>query len=226
MTKQVVCVTTAGRTGSTWLCDIYLQNNFNILRHVSCHDFYAFDLLDHMTFQNGKYVFNNNTYLEKVVFHNHDPSWLPHDSEYKIKVILSFRKDKILQQLSHVIWKYIDQVLDDNTLAKAGPAHAPNPDYIDPIDIKKLYVDPQQLLKDIKTIVEFEEAALKTVQDNCIDYLILYYEDLFSNSQSDILKQLGISVKQDTYFKKGRFQAQDIIENYEELVQLEWGDQI
>tara|TARA_B100000131_G_scaffold306359_1_gene333341 strand:- start:334 stop:990 length:657 start_codon:yes stop_codon:yes gene_type:complete len=218
MNKQVVCITTAGRTGSNFLCDIYVQNGFSRFRGVWNWDFNAFDKPDrYLTFQNDTYVINNDT-LEKVVFHNHDARWLPHISKDKIKVILCFRKNKILQQMSQIVWEYVDQVLDDNTKSKTGPATAPNPDYTDPIEIDKLYVDPRQLLNGVKAITEFEELALKTVQDNQIDYSIIYYEDLFSDKQSDILQELGIIIRTKPWFQKSRFQARDIIENYKELL--------
>ena len=218
MTDQVVCVTTAGRTGSNFLCDIYVQNGFRRFRDVWNHDFFAFDKTDHLTFQNDTYVINNDTCFEKVVFHNHDPGWLPHVSKDKIKVVLSFRKNKTLQQMSQIVWEYVDRILDDRTKAKTGPATAPNPDYIDPINIDKLYVDPKQLLDGIKAITKIEEVALKTMQNHQIDYNIIYYEDLFSDKQSDILQKLGISIQTKTWFQKSRFQAKDIIENYEELM--------
>lgn len=68
--------------------------------------------------------------------------------------------------------------------------------------------------------------AMNQLQENKINYQIIYYEDLFSNRQSHVLKQIGLSVKQDTYFKKSRFQASDIIENYDELLKINWREQL
>lgn len=216
MTDNVVCVTTAGRTGSNFLCDVYVQNGFSRFREVANRNFFAFDKKDHITFQNNKYVVNNAT-LSKVVFHNHTPDWIPHISKDKLKVILHFRKDKISQHLSHIIWQYIDKVLNDDIKSKIGPLTAPNPDYTGAVKIDKLYVDHRELSNDIRKICEFEDLALKTVQENDIDYSIIYYEDLFSDKQSTILQKLDINYQTKSWFQKSRFQASDIIENYEEL---------
>ena len=226
MTDNVVCVTTAGRTGSNFLCDVYVQNGFSRFREVADRNFFAFDKKehittdgeggDHITFQNNKYVVNNAT-LSKVVFHNHDPAWIPHISKDKLKVILQFRKDKVSQHLSHIVWQYMDKVLNDDIKSKIGPLVAPNPDYTSPIKIDKLYVDHRELSNAIRKICKFEDLALKTVQENDIDYSIIYYEDLFSDKQSTILQKLDINYQTKSWFQKGRFQASDIIENYEEL---------
>ena len=222
MTDNVVCVTTAGRTGSNFLCDVYVQNGFSRFREVANRNFFAFDekdidpTKDNITFQNNKYVINNET-LTDVVFHNHTPDWIPHISKDKLKVILHFRKDKLNQHLSHIVWRYLDKVLSDNIKAETGPLQAPNPNYVTPIEIDKLYVDHREVSNSIKAIYEFEDLALKTVQENNIDYSIIYYEDLFSDKQSDILQKLGLSYTTKSWFQKGRFQASDIIENYEEL---------
>ena len=216
MTDNVVCVTTAGRAGSNFLCDGYVQNGFSLFHEVANRNFFAFDKKDHITFQNNKYVVNNAT-LSKVVFHNHTPDWIPHISKDKLKVILQFRKDKISQHLSDIVWQYLDKVLDDNTKSKTGPLVAPNPDYTDPVKIDKLYVDHRELSNGIRDICEFEDLALKTVQENDIDYSIIYYEDLFSDKQSTILQKLDINYQTKSWYQKGRFQASDIIENYEEL---------
>ena len=216
MTDNVVCVTTAGRTGSNFLCDVYVQNGFSLFREVANRNFFAFDKKDHITFQNNKYIVNNAT-LSKVVFHNHTPDWIPHISKDKLKVILQFRKDKISQHLSHIVWQYMDKVLNDDIKSKTGPLTAPNPDYTSPVKIDKLYVDPRELSNDIRKICEFEDLALKTVQENDIDYSIIYYEDLFSDKKSTILQKLDINYQTKSWFQKSRFQASDIIENYEEL---------
>lgn len=216
MTDNVVCVTTAGRTGSNFLCDVYVQNGFNLFREVANRNFFAFDKKDPITFQNNKYVVNNAT-LSKVVFHNHTPDWIPHISKDKLKVILQFRKDKISQHLSHIVWQYMDKVLNDDIKSKIGPLTAPNPDYTGPAKVDKLYVDHRELSNDIRKICEFEDLALKTVQENDIDYSIIYYEDLFSDKQSTILQKLDINYQTKSWFQKSRFQASDIIENYEEL---------
>ncbi len=219
MTDNVVCVTTIGRTGSNFLCDVYVQNGFNRFREVVERNFFAFDKKDHITFQNNKYVVNNVT-LPKVVFHNHTPDWIPHISKDKLKVILNFRIDKISQQLSFIVMQYLDKVLDDNTKSKTGPLQSPNPDYTDYVKIDKLYVDHREFSNGIRRICEFEDLALKTVQENDIDYSIIYYEDLFSDRQSNILQKLDINVQTKSWFQKNRFQASDIIENYEELLEI------
>ena len=56
------------------------------------------------------------------------------------------------------------------------------------------------------------------MQNHQIDYNVIYYEDLFSDKQLDILQKLGISIQTKTWYHKSRFQAKDIIENYEELM--------
>lgn len=222
-TNEVVTVTTCGRSGSNFLCEVYEQHGFTRFSDPANHDFFDTDSINHLSFQNGSYWYNKKL-VENVVFHNHIPNWAP---DFKnSKAILLLRRNKIKQELSHCVWKYLETVLDNKVISALGQVSNPNSSYTDPISIKKHYVDKSKLLDGIRAALKFEEIAHKTLQENKINYQIIYYEDLFSNRQSHVLKQIGLSVKQDTYFKKSRFQASDIIENYDELLKINWREQL
>jgi hypothetical protein len=227
MTEKIVCITTGGRCGSNFLCEVHEQNDFNRFSEPYIHNFFAFNKINHLTFQNGNYVYNKSI-VRKIVFHNHNATWLPHVEFLKnrTKLILNFRKDKLKQELSHRVWKYIDTVLDNNIKLKLKFTSNPDPNFTDLIDIEKLYVDPSELISSIKTNIAFDNTALNFAQKNDVDYSIIYYEDLFSDQQPEIFKELGMTLKEKTYYQKSRFRAIDIIENYEELIQLNWREHI
>tara|TARA_B110000902_G_C14001085_1_gene472687 strand:- start:44 stop:679 length:636 start_codon:yes stop_codon:yes gene_type:complete len=207
--QQVVTITTASRTASSFLTDFYEQNDYKIVwqaNNVSFHD-------DH-------YVYNNTPIVDnKIVFHNHVPQWLP---PIPTNVVLSSRYDKLAQALSKIILTHVDQFISDDIRPKLGLVINPNAAYQDPIAIEPLFVDPAFLLQQIEMIIEFENAATNIYRKNNIEYKIVYYEDVISSKQDGLLAELGLKKIRPNYYQKSRFQSSEIVSNYDELVNLNW----
>ena len=216
--ENIVVVTTPGRSGSNFLCEIYEQNEFYLFREIGTNK------NTELNFNSDGYYIYLNSRVKNLVFHNHIASWLPESGKYNMSAILNTRKDLVKQQLSHFVWQHLDQSLDAETKNQLQSVWAPSNEFQENIDIKKFSVSPLALKRAIRAAIDFENAAIKTFIEKNLNYTIIYYEDLFFGRQSEILAQLGLKCSDQIWHSKSRFQASDIIDNYDELLELAWED--
>lgn len=216
--EDIVVVTTPGRSGSNFLCEIYEQNGFYLFREAGTDKGTELKL-DY----DGYYIHLNNR-VRNLTFHNHIASWLPESGKYNMTAILNTRKDLVKQQLSHFVWQHLDQTLDTKIKNQLHSVWAPSNEYQENIDIEKISVSPLDLKRAIRQAIDFENTAIQTFKEKNIHYTIIYYEDLFSDHQLKILGQLGLKRPDQIWHSKSRFRASDIIDNYDELLELVWED--
>jgi hypothetical protein len=203
MKSNIILVKHNGRVGSNLLCEIYEKNGYIRINepalrtiHIDIHS--------------------------PTIIHDHSPTWLPDLDTNCYNGIFLSRRNKVAQNLSWLIAEHLEQILDPSLFGNKGPiysAYTPGPEFNNAIPIEKFTIPISVVESRMRIEAEDEEDKLQTFEQAGVDYIRLDYEDLVDN-RAAVLAQLGLQDPKDTWHRKSVFQAQDLVENYEEI--LEW----
>lgn len=196
--QQVVLIMTGGRCGSIWLRYLYeLHNGYYALSYDK----------NEITIENGLIIALDGTIPDKVVIHSHSVSYIPQIDRTKLKILWVSRHNKFEQMMSFYVLEHVDQRIQVATLDE-------NQSESD----TKFEVSPSVILHGIANIAEDEFLRYNTLMNGAYDYQRIYYEDLFSDKQEQIIQSLGLKKSQSVLPVKSQYQAKKLVSNYQEIM--------
>ena len=166
--------------------------------------------------QDGSRIWDEDKFANssKSALLTHSRNWLP---KTKIdKVIFLSRRDKLAHAFSFAVVDYLMDLNIEDEIVSVW-----HPDKLPVNKLPKIKANSNYLVTNMMKIERQNDEWRAWLDQNKLEYIDLYYEDLFSQETQDLLgEQFGITNFQPhtTGSKKNPIQAKDIFENYEQVV--------